>query len=177
MVKTIGGKQMAKRIGILTSGGDCPGLNAAIRGVAKASYQLFKDAEIIGIMDGYGGLINGDSRTMAREEFSGILTIGGTILRTSRQGGEQGHENTGRYLDTTKAMVKNYEKMELDCLVTIGGNGTHAAAGILAQQGLNIVGLPKTIDNDVWVQTVSQRTWSYPNVSGCKKCICLVHPG
>ncbi len=141
---------MAKRIGILTSGGDCPGLNAAIRGVAKASYQLFKNAEIVGIMDGYGGLINGDYRTMKRDEFSGILTIGGTILRTSRQGGEPGRDNTGRYLDTTKAMVKNYEKMELDCLVTIGGNGTHTAAGILAQKGLNIIGLPKTIDNDIW---------------------------
>jgi 6-phosphofructokinase len=144
-----GGNIMAKRIGILTSGGDCPGLNAAIRGVAKASYQLFKDAEIVGIMDGYGGLINGDYRTMEREEFSGILTIGGTILRTSRQG-KPGRENTGRYLDITRDMVKNYKKMELDCLVTIGGNGTHTAAGILAQQGLNIIGLPKTIDNDIW---------------------------
>lgn len=141
---------MAKRIGILTSGGDCPGLNAAIRGVAKASYQFFKDAEIVGFMDGYGGLISGDFRTMAREEFSGILTIGGTILRTSRQGGGSGRDNTGRYLDTTRAMVKNYEKAQLDCLVTIGGNGTHVAAGILAQQGLNIIGLPKTIDNDIW---------------------------
>ncbi len=141
---------MAKRIGILTSGGDCPGLNAAIRGVAKASYQLFKDAEIVGIMDGYGGLINGDYRIMKREEFSGILTLGGTILGTSRQGGNPGCENSGRYLDTTKAMVKNYEKMELDCLVTIGGNGTHTAAGILSDKGLNIIGLPKTIDNDIW---------------------------
>lgn len=140
---------MARRIGILTSGGDCPGLNAAIRGVAKASYQLFNDAEIVGIMGGYGGLINGEYRTMAREEFSGLLTLGGTILGTSRQSA-MGRENTGRYLDTTKAMVKNYEKMQLDCLVTIGGNGTHAAAGLLADQGLNIVGLPKTIDNDIW---------------------------
>jgi 6-phosphofructokinase 1 len=140
---------MAKRIGILTSGGDCPGLNAAIRGVAKASYQMFDDAEIVGIMGGYGGLINGEYRTMAREEFSGLLTLGGTILGTSRQG-SVGRENTGRYLDTTKAMVKNYEKMQLDCLVTIGGNGTHAAAGILSDHGLNVVGLPKTIDNDIW---------------------------
>lgn len=140
---------MAKRIGILTSGGDCPGLNAAIRGVAKASYQLFDDAEIIGILDGYGGLINGEYRPMAREEFSGLLTLGGTILGTSRQGA-QGRDNTGRYLDTTKAMVKNYEKMQLDCLVTIGGNGTHAAAGMLSDQGLNVIGLPKTIDNDIW---------------------------
>jgi 6-phosphofructokinase 1 len=141
---------MAKRIGILTSGGDCPGLNAAIRGVAKASYQLIPDAEIVGIMDGYGGLINGQYRTMAREEFSGILTLGGTILRTSRQGSTSARDNSGRYLDTIRAMVRNYEKMQLDCLVTIGGNGTHVAAGLLADQGLNIIGLPKTIDNDVW---------------------------
>lgn len=141
---------MATRIGILTSGGDCPGLNAAIRGVAKATYQQFPDAEIVGIMDGYGGLIYGEYRTMAREEFSGILTLGGTILRTSRQGATSARDNTGRYLDTIKAMVRNYEKMQLDCLVTIGGNGTHKAAGLLADQGLNIIGLPKTIDNDVW---------------------------
>ncbi|MGI5848645.1 MAG: 6-phosphofructokinase [Christensenellales bacterium] len=139
-----------KRIGILTSGGDCPGLNAAIRGVAKASYQLFDDAEIVGIMDGYGGLINAQHRTMAKEEFSGILTLGGTILRTSRQRSSTMRENSGKYLDTFKAMAKNYEKMQLDCLICIGGNGTHTAAGILSQQGLNVIGLPKTIDNDVW---------------------------
>jgi len=138
------------RIGILTSGGDCPGLNAAIRGVAKASYQLFSDAEIVGIMGGYGGLINGHYRVMEKEEFSGILTLGGTILRTSRGNNVEGHQNTGRYLDTFRMMAKNYEKMELDCLVTLGGNGTHAAAGILAEHGLNIIGLPKTIDNDIF---------------------------
>lgn len=140
---------MAKRIGILTSGGDCPGLNAAIRGVGKASYQLFDDVEIVGIMDGYGGLINGQYREMGVEEFSGILTMGGTILRTSRQRGTI-RQNTGKYLDTFKAMAKNYEKMKLDCLVTLGGNGTHAAAGILAEYGMNVIGLPKTIDNDIW---------------------------
>jgi 6-phosphofructokinase len=145
---------MAKRIGILTSGGDCPGLNAAIRGVAKASYQLFDDAEIIGIQDGYGGLIEGEYRVMGQEEFSGLLTLGGTILGTSRQS-VQGRDNTGRYLDTTKAMVKNYEKMQLDCLVTIGGNGTHTAAGLLSKQGLNVIGLPKTIDNDIWATEVT----------------------
>ena len=141
---------MAKRIGILTSGGDCPGLNAAIRGVAKASYTLFDDAEIIGITDGYGGLINGQYRTMEKEEFSGILTLGGTILRTSRQRKSTMGQNTGRYLDTFKMMAKNYEKMGLDCIVILGGNGTHAAAGLLAQQGLNVVVLPKTIDNDIY---------------------------
>ena len=140
---------MVKRIGILTSGGDCPGLNAAIRGVAKASYQMCDNVEIVGILDGYSGLIEAQYRTMDITEFSGILTLGGTILRTSRQSGSV-RENSGRYLDTIKSMVKNYEKMELDCLVTIGGNGTHTAAGILSEQGLNIIGLPKTIDNDVW---------------------------
>jgi len=141
---------MAKRIGILTSGGDCPGLNAAIRGVAKASYQFFEDAEIVGIMDGYGGLIDASYRTMKKEEFSGILTLGGTILRTSRHRDKTMRQNSGRYLDAFKTMAKNYEKMELDCLVTLGGNGTHTAAGILEEHGLNVIGLPKTIDNDIW---------------------------
>lgn len=141
---------MAKRIGILTSGGDCPGLNAAIRGVAKASYQLFDDAEIVGIMDGFGGLIDADHRTISQAEFSGILTLGGTILRTSRNRGTTSGQNTGRYLDSFKTMSKNYEKMELDCLVVLGGNGTHTAAGLLSDQGLNVISLPKTIDNDIW---------------------------
>ena len=139
-----------KRIGMLTSGGDCPGLNAALRGVAKASYQIFKDVEMIGILDGYGGLIDGHYRKMNTEEFSGILTLGGTILRTSRRKEETVRQNSGKYIDIFKAMAKNYEKMELDCLVTIGGDGTHMAAGKLKEYGLNIIGLPKTIDNDIW---------------------------
>lgn len=138
------------RIGMLTSGGDCPGLNAAIRGVAKASYQMFDDVEILGILDGYGGLIDGQYRKMGIEEFSGILTIGGTILRTSRRKGETVRQNSGKYMDIFKAMAKNYEKMDLDCLVTIGGDGTHQAAGKLQEYGLNVIGLPKTIDNDIW---------------------------
>lgn len=141
---------MTKRIGILTSGGDCPGLNAAIRGVAKASYQMFDDAEIVGIMDGFGGLIDADYRIMSKEEFSGILTRGGTILRTSRKGGASSGQFTGKFLDSFKAMSRNYEKMELDCLVALGGNGTHAMAGDLADHGLNVISLPKTIDNDIW---------------------------
>lgn len=138
------------RIGMLTSGGDCPGLNAAIRGVAKASYQMFNDVEIIGILDGYGGLIDGQYRKMGIEEFSGILTIGGTILRTSRRKGDAVRQNSGKYMDIFKAMAKNYQKMGLDCLVTIGGDGTHQAAGKLQEYGLNVIGLPKTIDNDIW---------------------------
>ncbi len=141
---------MAKRIGILTSGGDCPGLNAAIRGVARASYQLFSDVQIVGVMDGFGGFIDLEYREMERHEFSGILTLGGTILRTSRQRDKMIRQNSGKYLDPFRMMAKNYEKMALDCIVVIGGNGTHTAAGMLYDQGLNVISLPKTIDNDVW---------------------------
>lgn len=145
---------MKKRIGILTSGGDCPGLNAAIRGVARASYELF-DAEIIGIQGGYRGLIEGEWREMDRREFSGILTLGGTILGTSRQPFKQmriiGEDN----LDKVEEMKKNYEKMGLDCLVVLGGNGTHKSANMLAEEGLNVIGLPKTIDNDIWLTDVT----------------------
>lgn len=140
---------MAKRIGILTSGGDCPGLNAAIRGVAKAAYELF-DAEIIGIADGYRGLIEGESRLMKQSEFSGILTLGGTILGTSRQSNNN-MRNLDEYMESMASrMVENYRKMKLDCIVTLGGNGTHMSADMLSQEGLNVIGLPKTIDNDIW---------------------------
>ena len=140
---------MKRRIGILTSGGDCPGLNACIRGVARASYSMF-DAEIIGIQDGYAGLIEGDYKVMQRSDFSGILTLGGTILGTRRTPFSKmrviGEDN----VDKVKAMKDNYKKMRLDCLVTLGGNGTHKTANLLAQEGLNVIGLPKTIDNDIW---------------------------
>ncbi len=140
---------MKKRIGILTSGGDCPGLNAAIRGVARAAYEMF-DAEIIGIRDGYRGLIQGDYQIMDRAQFSGILTLGGTILGTSRQPFRNmkviGEDN----VDKVAAMKANYKAMKLDCLVILGGNGTHKTANLLAQEGLNVIGLPKTIDNDLY---------------------------
>ena len=140
---------MKRRIGILTSGGDCPGLNAAIRGVARAAYELF-DAEIVGIRDGYRGLIEGDYQAMDRKQFSGILTLGGTILGTSRQPFRNmrviGEDN----VDKVAAMKDHYKAMKLDCLVTLGGNGTHKTANLLAQEGLNVIGLPKTIDNDLY---------------------------
>ena len=140
---------MKRRIGIVTSGGDCPGLNAAIRGVARAAYEMF-DAEIVGIMDGYRGLIEGEWQEMKRSQFSGILTLGGTILGTSRQPFRNmrviGEDN----VDKVKAMKDNYQKMKLDCLVTLGGNGTHKTANLLSQEGLNVIGLPKTIDNDIY---------------------------
>jgi 6-phosphofructokinase 1 len=139
-----------KRIGILTSGGDCPGLNAAIRGVARAAYEMFETAEIVGIADGYRGLIEGDYRTFARPEFSGILTRGGTILGTSRQPFSAMRELGDNNENKVAAMKANYERMKLDCLVTLGGNGTHKSAHLLAQEGLNVIGLPKTIDNDIY---------------------------
>ena len=140
---------MKRRIGILTSGGDCPGLNATIRGVAKAAYELF-DAEIIGIRDGYRGLIEGDWEEMKRSQFSGILTVGGTILGTSRRPFRDMRVIGDDNVDKVAAMKANYEKMKLDCLVTLGGNGTHKTANLLSEEGLNVIGLPKTIDNDIY---------------------------
>ncbi len=141
---------MAKRIGILTSGGDCPGLNAAIRGVARAAYVRMENVEIVGIAGGYSGLINGTYRTMERQEFSGILTLGGTILGTVRTPFKNMRVIEEDNVDKVASMVRNYEKMKLDCLCTLGGNGTHKTANLLAEEGLNVIGLPKTIDNDIW---------------------------
>ena len=140
---------MKRRIGLLTAGGDCPGLNAAIRGVARAAYELF-DAEIVGISDGYSGLINGNYFEMSKRDFSGILTLGGTILGTKRTPFSQMREIADDKVDKVAAMKDTYKEMKLDCLVTLGGNGTHKTANLLSEEGLNIIGLPKTIDNDIW---------------------------
>ena len=141
---------MKRRIGILTSGGDCPGLNAAIRGVVRAAYEMFDDLEIIGIADGYSGLIEGEYEEMKQSDFSGILTRGGTILGTSRQPYRNMRVIGEDKLDKVAAMKQNYKKMKLDCLITLGGNGTHKTANLLSEEGLNVIGLPKTIDNDIW---------------------------
>ncbi len=139
---------MKRRIGILTSGGDCPGLNAAIRGVARAAYELF-DAEIVGIRNGYGGLIEGEYQEMTKKQFSGILTLGGTILGTSRTP-FRNMRVIDDGVDKVAAMKKTYKDLKLDCLVTLGGNGTHKTANLLCEEGLNVIGLPKTIDNDIF---------------------------
>ncbi|MDL2236708.1 6-phosphofructokinase [Christensenellaceae bacterium OttesenSCG-928-K19] len=141
---------MAKRIGILTSGGDCPGLNATIRGVAKAAYEQMEGVEIVGIAGGFSGLIKGEYREMKPSEFSGILNVGGTILGTVRTPFKNMRKIEDDKIDKVANMVHNYEKMKLDCLCTLGGNGTHKTANLLSEEGLNIVGLPKTIDNDIW---------------------------
>ena len=143
---------MAIRVGILTSGGDCPGLNATLRGVAKALYHRMGDkVEIVGIMNGYDGLINGNFREMSPDEFSGILTVGGTILGTKRTPFKKMRVVEEDKVDKVAAMKKNYRAAKLDCLLCLGGNGTHKTANLLSQEGLNIIGLPKTIDNDLMV--------------------------
>ena len=147
---------MKRRVGILTIGGDCPGLNATIRGVAKACYERFGDeVEIVGIQDGYSGLINNQCREMVSSDFSGILTTGGTIFGTKRTPFKMmkvvGEDN----VDKVKAMKETYKKQKLDCLLTLGGNGTHKTANLLSQEGLNVIGLPKTIDNDIWGTSVT----------------------
>ena len=142
---------MKKRVGILTSGGDCPGLNATIRGAAKALYQRFGDeVEIVGIQNGYDGLIKGEWREMQQYEFSGILTVGGTILGTKRTPFKMMTVVEDDKVDKVAAMKKTYKDAKLDCLLCLGGNGTHKTANLLSEEGLNIIGLPKTIDNDIY---------------------------
>lgn len=144
------------RIGILTSGGDCPGLNATIRGVAKACYQQFgDDVEIVGINNGYAGLIENSCKEMKQSDFSGILTQGGTILGTKRTPYKMMQVIEEDNVDKVKAMKQTYKKQKLDCLLTLGGNGTHKTANLLSQEGLNIIGLPKTIDNDIFGTSVT----------------------
>ena len=139
-----------KRIGMLTSGGDCQSLNATMRGVAKSLYNAMEDIEIIGFEDGYKGLIYADYRIMDRKDFSGILTKGGTILGTSRQPFKLMRTPDENGLDKVEAMKHTYYKLKLECLVVLGGNGSQKTANLLREEGLNIVALPKTIDNDLW---------------------------
>ena len=142
---------MKRRIGILTSGGDCPGLNATIRGVAKACYQMLgtENVEIVGISDGYYGLIHNICKEMKPDDFSGILTRGGTILGTKRQPFKMMKVIGDDNIDKVKNMKKTYQNQKLDCLLTLGGNGTHKTSQLLSEEGLNVIGLPKTIDNDI----------------------------
>lgn len=139
-----------RRIGMLTSGGDCQSLNAAMRGVAKALYDSSEDFEIIGFQDGYKGLIYNNYRRMSPFDFSGILTEGGTILGTSRVPFKMINCPDENGIDKIGAMKANYRKNKLDCIVVLGGNGSHKTANLLKKEGLNVVTLPKTIDNDIW---------------------------
>jgi len=140
-------KQPVKRIGILTAGGDSPGLNAAIRAVGKAAIGEY-GWEIIGFRDGFLGLAENRWVRFDKRLLAGILTVGGTVLGTSR---EKPHrmEVDGRMRDMTGVIAANYRRLKLDALVCIGGGGTHKNALRLVEKGLNIITLPKTIDNDV----------------------------
>ena len=141
---------MKKRIGLLTSGGDCQALNATMRGVVKGLASNLPELEVYGFADGYKGLIYGDYRMLTSSDFSGILTKGGTILGTSRQPFKLMRIPDANGLDKVEAMKQNYYKLRLDCLVILGGNGTQKTANLLREEGLNIIHLPKTIDNDIY---------------------------
>jgi 6-phosphofructokinase len=136
-----------KRIGILTAGGDSPGLNAAIRGVGKTALGFY-GMEILGFRDGFRGLVEDRKLKLDKSTLAGILTVGGTILGTSR---DKPHRMVidGRTRDMTKVICENYKKYGLDALVCLGGGGTQKNALRLHEAGLNIITLPKTIDNDV----------------------------
>lgn len=138
------------RIGMLTSGGDCQALNATMRGVVKSLCSKVNDVEIYGFRDGYKGLIYSDFSMLTPKDFSGILTVGGTILGTSRQPFKLMRVPDENGVDKVEAMKHTYHKLNLDCLVVLGGNGTHKTANLLREEGLNVVTLPKTIDNDLW---------------------------
>ena len=138
---------MTQTIGILTSGGDTPGLNAAIRGVGKACMARH-GMHVIGFRDGFRGLMENRTMNLEGETLSGILTLGGTILGTSRDKPHKMPVN-GKPQDMTETIVANYRANGLDCLVCLGGGGTQKNALRLKQAGLNVVTLPKTIDNDV----------------------------
>jgi len=137
-----------KRIGILTAGGDCPGLNAAIRGIGKTAIAQY-GMEVYGFVSGYTGLIHKEYIKLEASNLSGILTLGGTILGTSREKPFKISKNDGD-IDKPELIKENYDELGLDCLICIGGNGTMKTASKIADLGLNVIGIPKTIDNDVW---------------------------
>ena len=139
-----------KRIGLLTSGGDCQALNATMRGVVKGLFNNLDELEVYGFDDGYKGLIYGNYRMLSEKDFSGILTRGRTILGTSRQPFKLMRVPDEKGLDKVEAMKQTYYKLRLDCLVILGGNGTQKTANLLREEGLNVLHLPKTIDNDIW---------------------------
>jgi 6-phosphofructokinase 1 len=145
-VKTI------KRIGILTGGGDCPGLNAVIRSVAKPAMKYF-NASVIGILDGFEGFVEGKMRELSSLDVSGIINLGGTILGTSNKGDPfhfPKESPTGITIsDCSQQVIDHYRAWGLDALVAIGGDGTMNIAYKLSKLGLNIIGVPKTIDNDL----------------------------
>lgn len=149
------GKRASKTkcIGILTAGGDCPGLNAAIRGITKAAIQDY-GIRVVGILDGFRGLVENRTRPLDSKDVSGVLTLGGTILGTGR---DKIHKMPMRdkVLDMTKVAIENARSNGFDCVVCLGGGGTQKNAYHLQKAGLNVMTLPKTIDNDIAMTDVS----------------------
>lgn len=161
-----------KRIGMLTSGGDCQALNAAMRGVVKTLFNSGEQVEIYGFLEGYRGLIYGNFQMLTSKDFSGILTKGGTILGSSRTPFKTIQDPDENGLDKVEAMKQNYYKLKLDVLVILGGNGTHKTANLLRTEGLNVVTLPKTIDNDLWGTDMTFGFQSAVNIAtDCIDCI------
>ena len=149
------------RVGMLTSGGDCQSLNATMRGIVKTlDANCKKDVEFYGFQDGYRGLMYGNYRVMKAADFSGLLTRGGTILGTSRTPFKQIDEPMPDGLEKVPAMKKMYKKLGLDCLCVLGGNGSLKTANRLSEEGLSVIGLPKTIDNDTWG---TEMTFGFPS--------------
>ncbi len=148
------GKSSVNRIGIITGGGDCPGLNAVIRAVAKSAMGQ-NNCTIIGIEDGFEGLVEGRMHQITDKEVSGILHIGGTILGSSNKGDPfhypiDNFNGKVEIADESQRAVRNYKRWSLDALVAIGGDGTMHISNKMAELGLNIIGVPKTIDNDLF---------------------------
>ena len=139
------------RIGMLTSGGDCQALNAAMRGVYRSVVlNSTEPVEFYGFIDGYRGLMKGDFKILNDEDFQNILTVGGTILGTSRTPFKLIHEPLPDGTDKVEDMKQTYYKLRLNCLVMLGGNGYTKTANLLSEEGLNVITLPKTIDNDLY---------------------------
>ena len=136
------------RIGILTSGGDCPGINATIRGVCKTAINYY-GMEVMGIHSGFQGLLTKEAELFTDKSLSGLLNLGGTILGTSREKPFKKGEGISD-VNKPELILRNIEELGLDCVVCIGGNGTQKTASKLADIGVNVVSIPKTIDNDIW---------------------------
>lgn len=145
-------KPKLQRIGILTGGGDCPGLNAVIRSITKPAMSYYH-SKVVGILDGFEGLVEGSKRELSWLDVSGIIGLGGTILGTSNKGDPFRYPvSSGKSVsieDRSEQAMKNYRDWDLDVLFAIGGDGTMHIARKFSQMGMNVIGIPKTIDNDL----------------------------
>ena len=162
------------RIGLLTSGGDCQALNATMRGIVRTLYKNASEpVEVYGFEDGYQGLIYGRFRLMDWADFSGILTLGGTVLGTSRTPFKLLDTPEADGVDKVESMKHTYHKLKLDCLFMLGGNGSTKTANRLREEGLNVIALPKTIDNDTWG---TDMTFGFPSaIDVACRCIDDIH--